>query len=482
MKQSLQLKMGQQLAMTPQLQQAIRMLQLSTLELQQEIQQALDENPLLEREDDEGLAAAPDSDSITEQPDASEKSVNELVSQTDNLGDNDAMDSRWEDTFVNNSSSIEGLPEFEARSSAPVTLHQHLLDQMWQLHLTPRDQVLFIALVDGIDDAGYLRESLETICEATADELDDIAEVDEVAVVLKQIHHLDPPGIGARDVQECLRIQLRQLGDSVDARETAIRIIDERFEALAKRDLTSISRGLGVDKSEVHEALSLIKTLSPRPGSAIGSSDTDYVIPDLVVRKVNTLWRVELNAEAVPRLYLNRTYSDLVEHLDDDSKNYIKAQTREAKWLIKSVESRYDTLLKVGRTIMAEQLEFLEHGEESMRPLILADIARQIDMHESTVSRATTQKFVLTPKGLFELKFFFSSQLASADGSEAASSTAIRAVIKRLVAAEPRTKPLSDSKLTALLGEEGYTVARRTVAKYREGMGIAGSSERKQLA
>ncbi|MGB0957905.1 MAG: RNA polymerase factor sigma-54, partial [Litorivicinus sp.] len=450
MKQTLQLKMGQQLAMTPQLQQAIRMLQLSTLELQQEIQQALDENPLLEREDDDTVASQPDDhnerDDFEPTEPTSEKSVDELVSQTDNLGDNDAMDSRWEDTFVNNSSAVEGLPEFEARSSAPVTLHQHLLDQMWQLHLTPRDQVLFIALVDGIDDAGYLREDLDTICAATADELDEPAEADEVAVVLKQIQHLDPPGIGARDVQECLAIQLRQLDDSVDARETAVQIVKERFDALAKRDLAGISRGLGVDKTEVHEALSLIKTLSPRPGSAIGSSDTDYVIPDLVVRKVNNIWRVELNSEAVPRLYLNRTYSDLVEHADDESKSYIKAQTREAKWLIKSVESRYDTLLKVGRTIMAEQLEFLEHGEESMRPLILADVARQIDMHESTVSRATTQKFVLTPKGLYELKFFFSSQLASSNGAEAASSTAIRAVIKRLVAAEPRNKPLSDSK------------------------------------
>lgn len=298
---------------------------------------------------------------------------------------------------------------------------------------------------------------------------------------MRQVQQLDPPGVGARDVQECLRIQLSQLDNSVDARETAIRIVDERFDYLAKRDLAGISRGLGMDKSEIHEALSLIKTLSPRPGTAIGSGDGDYVIPDLVVRKINDIWRVELNPEAVPKLYLNRTYSDLVDKADDDSKSYIRAQTREAKWLIKSVESRYDTLLKVGRTIMAEQLEFLEKGEESMRPLILADIASQIDMHESTVSRATTQKFILTPQGLFELKFFFSSQLVSADGSEAASSTAIRAVIKRLIQAEPPQKPLSDSKLTKLLEDEGYKVARRTVAKYREGMGIPGSSERKQL-
>ena len=477
MKQGLQLKMGQQLAMTPQLQQAIRMLQMSTLELQQEIQQALDENPLLEREDDESEQIV----EATNDVDASETDLETLVSQSDNLSDNDSMDSRWEDTFVSSANPVEGLPEFEARSSAPVTLHQHLLDQMWQLHLTPRDQVLFIGLIDGIDDAGYLREELAVICDATADELDPPALANEALSVLRQIQQLDPPGVGARDVQECLSIQLKQLDNSVDSRETALKIVSDRFEALAKRDLAAISRGLGVDKSEVLEALSLIKTLSPRPGTAIGADDSDYVIPDLVVRKVGDLWRVELNSESMPKLYLNRTYSDLIEHADTDSKNYIKAQTREAKWLIKSVESRYDTLLKVGRTIMAEQLEFLERGEEAMRPLILADVASQIEMHESTISRATTQKFVLTPQGLFELKYFFSSQLASADGSEAASSTAIRAVIKRLIQAESPQKPLSDSKLTKMLEDEGYKVARRTVAKYREGMGIPGSSERKQL-
>ena len=477
MKQSLQLKMGQQLAMTPQLQQAIRMLQMSTLELQQEIQTALDENPLLELQEDEPEG----NDEASTDSETSETDLSDLLGQ-DDFGDNPSMDSRWEDTFVNQGNSSEGLPEFEARTSAPVNLHTHLLDQMWQLHLTPRDQTLFVALVDGIDDAGYLRESLESVCEATAEELDEPAEVDEVAVVLKQIQHLDPPGVGARDVQECLKIQLGLLGDSVDCRELAIRIINERFEALSKRDMAGIKRGLGSDPESIHEALILIRTLSPRPGTAISSEDSDYVIPDLVVRRVQGRWRVELNSEVMPRLYLNRTYSDLAEHANADGKSYIKAQTREAKWLIKSVESRYDTLLKVGRTIMAEQLEFLDKGEEAMRPLILADIAQQIEMHESTISRATTQKFILTPQGLFELKYFFSSQLSSTGDKEAASSTAIRAVIKRLIAAEPPQKPLSDNKLTQLLEAEGYKVARRTVAKYREGLGIPGSSERKQLA
>ena len=477
MKQSLQLKMGQQLAMTPQLQQAIRMLQMSTLELQQEIQVALDENPLLELAEDESEG----NDEASIDSDTSETELGELFDQGE-MGDNPSMDSRWEDTFVNSGASIEGLPEFEARTSAPVTLQQHLLDQMWQLHLTPRDQTLFIALIDGIDPAGYLREPLESVQQATQDELDEPAELDEIAVVLKQIQHLDPAGVGARDVQECLSIQLRLLSDSVDCRELALQIVDERFEALSKRDLNAINRGLGADKESLHEAISLIRTLSPRPGSAIGSDDSDYVIPDLLVRKVEGMWRVELNADVMPRLYLNRTYSDLAESADPESKTYIKTQTREAKWLIKSVESRYDTLLKVGRTIMAEQLEFLDRGEESMRPLILADIAQQIEMHESTISRATTQKFIMTPQGLYELKYFFSSQLSSTGDKEAASSTAIRAVIKRLIAAEPPQKPLSDNKLTQLLEAEGYKVARRTVAKYREGLGIPGSSERKQLA
>ena len=484
MKQSLQLKMGQQLAMTPQLQQAIRMLQMSTVELQQEIQTALDENPLLELAEDDLSTDAPESptDSSPE-PESAHSSDTELgtLLEQHEFGDNASMDSRWEDTFVNQGSSNEALPEFEARTSAPVDLQQHLLDQMWQLHLTERDQVFFVALVDGIDRAGYLRESLESIVQATTGEVEDPPEVDEVAVVLKQIQHLDPSGVGARDVQECLSLQLRRLDDSVDCRELALQIVNERFDALSKRDITAINRGIKADPDSLHEALSLIRTLSPRPGSAIGTEDSDYVIPDLVVRRVDGLWRVELNAEVMPRLYLNRTYSDLIEGSDSECKSYIKAQTREANWLIKSVESRYDTLLKVGRTIMAEQLEFLDRGEEAMRPLILADIAEQIDMHESTVSRATTQKFVLTPQGLYELKYFFSSQLASDGDKEAASSTAIRAVIKRLIAAEPPHKPLSDNKLTQLLEAEGYKVARRTVAKYREGLGIPGSSERKQL-
>ena len=484
MKQSLQLKMGQQLAMTPQLQQAIRMLQMSTVELQQEIQTALDENPLLELAEDDLSNDTPenptDPSAETEAAHSSDTELGTLLEQNE-FGDNASMDSRWEDTFVNQGSSNEALPEFEARTSAPVDLQQHLLDQMWQLHLTERDQVFFVALVDGIDRAGYLRESLENIVKATAAEVEDPPEVDEIAVVLKQIQHLDPSGVGARDVQECLSIQLRRLDDSVDCRELALQIVNERFDALSKRDIAAINRGIKADPDSLHEALSLIRTLSPRPGSAIGTEDSDYVIPDLVVRRVDGFWRVELNAEVMPRLYLNRTYSDLLEGADTECKSYIKAQTREANWLIKSVESRYDTLLKVGRTIMAEQLEFLDRGEEAMRPLILADIAQQIDMHESTVSRATTQKFVLTPQGLYELKYFFSSQLASDGDKEAASSTAIRAVIKRLIAAEPPHKPLSDNKLTQLLEAEGYKVARRTVAKYREGLGIPGSSERKQL-
>lgn len=476
MKQSLQIKMGQQLAMTPQLQQAIRMLQMSTLELQQEIQTALDENPLLELNEEE----AEGNDEAALDSDTSDTELGELFEQGE-MGDNPSMDSRWEDTFVNSGASLEGPPEFEARTSAPVTLHQHLLDQMWQYHLTPKDQAIFIALVDGIDDAGYLREPLESVQIATADELEEPAELDEIAVVLKQIQHLDPPGVGARDIQECLSIQLRQLSDEVDCRELALQIINDRFEALSKRDMTAINRGIGADPDSLREALSLIRTLSPRPGTAISTEDSDYVIPDLLVRRVSGMWRVELNTEVMPRLYLNRTYSDLAEFADAESKSYIKAQTREAKWLIKSVESRYDTLLKVGRTIMAEQLEFLSDGEEAMRPLILADIASQIDMHESTVSRATTQKFIMTPQGLYELKYFFSSQLSSTGDKEATSSTAIRAVIKRLIAAESPQKPLSDSKLTLMLEEEGYKVARRTVAKYREGLGISGSSERKQL-
>ncbi|RUO49142.1 RNA polymerase factor sigma-54 [Pseudidiomarina donghaiensis] len=456
MKQSLQFKFSQQLSMTPQLQQAIKLLQLSTLELQQEIQQTLDENPLLELEQNDAEGET----SVTEDDDPWEQSCSAALGQSTAVYDG-------EDAVY--------------QGQTQQTLQDHLIWQMQLSHFTSTDELIALSIIDAIDDSGYLTVSLDDILSAVNQQTDETIEADEVAVVLKRIQHFDPIGVGARDVGECLLLQLQQLAPDTPWREHAVMTVREHLALLGTRDYRTLARKLRISETELSAILALIQTLQPRPGEGFSTADDDYVIPDVLVRKKNNRWTVELNPQSVPKLKVNESYLQLCQGTrQTDDMHYIRQQTQDAKWFIKSLESRNETLLKVASAIVLRQQGFFEYGEEAMKPMVLADIAAAVDMHESTISRVTTQKYMHSPRGVFELKYFFSSQLNTDNGGEA-SSTAIRALLKKLVAAENPKKPLSDSKLTELLAEQGIQVARRTIAKYREALNIPPSSQRKRL-
>ncbi|MCM0612689.1 RNA polymerase factor sigma-54 [Marinobacter sediminum] len=507
MKASLQLKLGQSLTMTPQLQQAIRLLQLSTLDLQQEIQQALESNPMLEtsEDDDEPESSSGEPDSNSEdagsettaeaQPDSSQDwdqtengpdwaSENEIP---DNIPDDLPVDTAWDDIYQSAPAPAarnddENDHDFETRNSPTETLRDHL---EWQLNLTPlseRDRAIAHALMDAVDDRGYLTSPLEEIHTGLVDENEeDPLELDEVEAVLHRLQHFDPPGVFARDLQECLLIQLSQLPPDTPWLAQARLVITHYINLLGNRDYAQLLRRSRLKEDQLREVLALITGLNPRPGDVIDQAEPDYVIPDVIVRKDNGRWRVELNPEIAPRIRVNASYASLIRRADSSADNtYMRDQLQEAKWFIKSLQSRNETLLKVATRIVEHQQGFLDEGEEAMKPLILSDIAQAVEMHESTISRVTTQKFMHTPRGIFELKYFFSSHVSTNEGGEC-SSTAIRAMIKKLVAAETPKKPLSDSKIAAMLGEQGIKVARRTVAKYREAMHIPPSNERKRL-
>jgi len=503
MKQSLQLKIGQHLTMTPQLQQAIRLLQLSTLDLQQEIQEALDSNPLLETSDDDQDAPGADSgNEAAEQkpaeggseqenvtaaaPDDADDSPQADDSWQEDIPDELGIDSSWEDTFQSapapTSSDAMEMPQ--DNDSAEETLQDHLL---WQLNLTPMsetDQLLATAIIDGIAPDGYLTVSLPEILEhfqQSQPELFNDVELDEAEAVLRRVQQFDPAGVAARDLSECLRLQLVQLPASTPMRSEALKVVDLHLALLGSRDYRTLMRRTRMKEAQLQDVISLIQSLNPKPGAMIASGKAEYVIPDVIVEKVKGFWTVSLNPEIAPRLRVNSSYADLIKRADNSADNtYLKNHLQEARWFIKSLLSRNETLLKVAREIVARQSDFLDHGEEAMKPMVLHDIAEAVDMHESTISRVTTQKFMHTPRGIFELKYFFSSHVSTADGG-AASSTAIRAVIKKLVAAENPAKPLSDNKIAQLLDEQGIKVARRTIAKYREAMAIPPSNERKRL-
>lgn len=505
MKQSLQLKMGQHLTMTPQLQQAIRLLQLSTLDLQQEIQEALESNPLLETQDDGDLAHSSDSaDSQQEITTPSEdqsletaSTVSEPESDTESIEDqwNEKIpddlstDSSWEDTYQAsagpaNTTHRDDDSFHEMNDSAEETLQDHLY---WQLNLTPMsdaDQLIAEAIIDGIDNEGYLRVTCEEIFEhitLSYSELFEEPEVDEVEAVLHRIQQFDPAGVGARDLGECLSIQLKQLPPETPLLQQAITLCEQHIQALGSRDYKQLMRKLRIKEPQLQAIINLVQSLNPQPGSQISKNTAEYVIPDVFVEKVKDMWTVRLNSDSSPKLAINQDYAGLIKRADNSEQNtFLKNHLQEARWFIKSLQSRNETLMKVASEIVARQADFLEFGEEAMKPMVLHDIAEAVDMHESTISRVTTQKFMHTPRGIFELKYFFSSHVNTSDGG-AASSTAIRAVIKKLIAAENPKKPLSDNKIAQLLDEEGIQVARRTIAKYREAMGIAPSNERKRL-
>ena len=427
------------------------------LELNTQIEQALAENVMLESEEPEQPGPELDDAPVV----AGEAEDTNLWSDMPTGGGGDS----WSDD--------SRRPELADVSDE--SLHEHLLWQLEMEHFTPREVVIGQALVDAIDDDGYLTEPLDVIRQSLRDEANFSER--EIEQTLIKLQTLDPAGVGARDVGECIRIQLNQFDQSVPGRNLALRIADGYLDLVAEHEYSTLRRRLGVSDEDLDEALALVRSCHPRPGSAIQSGRTEYIIPDVYVRKQDGRWIVEVNRSIAPRLKVNQTYAELLR--GDGQHANLRTQLQEARWLVRSLEIRHDTLLKVAMCIVERQVDFFEHGEEAMKPMILRDIAEVVEMHESTISRVTANKYMHTPRGVFEFRYFFSSQLAATDGTEQ-SSTAIRAKIRRLIGQENPQKPLSDSKIVALLAEEGTKIARRTVAKYREAMKIAPSSERRE--
>lgn len=539
MKPTLQLKIGQHLTMTPQLQQAIRLLQLSTLDLQTEIQEALESNPLLDVDETNSetgenesqdssnkteTSTTPDTDSnidfskSSETPESSNTNTDDasVDLESKELPNELPVDSDWDTLYDGTSGpSMSGGGfddddyDFEGRNSAPESIYDSM---MWQLNLTnmsDMDRMIAMAIIEAINPKGYLTQSVEEIRDSVMAQHDVVADLvrmqqqeleamdiqlvpdeddedcpvtlQEVLAVLHRIQQFDPPGVAARDLRECLLIQLKQQDQYDPAREDAILVVEMFLDALGSRDFATILRKGKLSETRLKAAIALIQTLNPYPGSSVETDDTQYVIPDVIVSKDKGRWRVELNPDATPRLKVNGSYASMIQRADNSSDNtFLKNNLQEARWFIKSLQSRNETLLKVSTKIVEYQIGFLEEGEEAMKPLVLHDIAEAVSMHESTISRVTTQKFMHTPRGIFELKYFFSSHVSTSSGGEC-SSTAIRAIIKKLIATENPKKPLSDSKIANILEEQDIKVARRTIAKYREAMMIPPSNERKRL-
>ncbi len=493
MKPSLQLKFSQQLTMTPQLQQAIKLLQLSTLDLQQEIQEALDSNPLLEVEEgsDEPQLEKNNIDGDDVAQDAVTTASSDTLEAGDALEKNDLpdelpIDSTWDEYYSASSAPAPGPSNnddeqiFQGETTEDI--QAHLLWQMRLTHFSDTDRAIATAIIDSIDESGYLTVTLDDILESVnSEDMEEPVELDEVECVLKRIQMFDPIGSGSRTPQECLMVQLRQFSDDTPWLKEAKQLIEEYSDLLSSKDYRTLMRKSRLKEDQLREAMRLLQTLNPRPGSALITKEPEYVIPDVSVTKKNGRWVVELNPDSLPKLSVNQQYAAMSRRAKNSSDSqFIRSHMQEAKWFIKSLESRNDTLMKVANCIVQQQMGFFEHGPEMMKPMVLNDVAEMVDMHESTISRVTTQKYMHTPRGIFELKYFFSSHVATESGGEC-SSTAIRALIKKLVAAETPSKPLSDSKIAQLLAEQGIKVARRTIAKYRESLSIPPSNQRKSL-
>ena len=481
MKQSLQLRLSQHLALTPQLQQSIRLLQLSTLELNQEIEQALQDNPLLEREEVVEMPAYSASASGDTMPQAQEAPAEEPAQRESD----EIPELGWGSEMPSGHGTRDPDDDTDAGEiqAAAVGLREHLNSQIALTQLSERERGVVAFLIEALDDDGYLTQSLEELA-ATIDIDDaDLEELlEELLIGLRHLQHLDPPGIGARSPQECLDLQLQCLPASA-TRDLASGIVRGHLDQLAARDYAKIKKALACSDEELRVAQTLIRSLNPRPGAQYTPLDTRYVIPDVVVRKMRSAWRVSLNGEAMPRLRINRMYADILQSQRSGrggSASSLAGQLQEAKWLIKNVQQRFDTILRVAQAIVDRQRAFFDHGEVAMRPLTLREIADAVSLHESTISRVTTQKYLASPRGIFELKYFFGSHVATDTGG-AASSTAIRALIRQLVGAEDGHKPLSDARIAEILGEQGIVVARRTVAKYRESLNIPPVNLRKAL-
>jgi RNA polymerase sigma-54 factor len=470
LKPSLQLKLGQQLTMTPQLQQAIRLLQLPALELQAHIRELLETNVMLEPDEAEATGTFELLVTAAEQPKNPERPPDSTV---------EVLDEGWGEHSVGPAeapwSGDEDERQQDYADASGQSLQDHLLWQLELANLAPRELAIARAIVDAISDDGYVTESLAEIVHTLKPEIECSAE--DVAGVLARVQALDPAGVGARSVGECIELQLRQLDPATPGFKTALEIARHHLELVAGRELSLLRRELRASEEEIACALALVRSCHPRPGATVSAGKAEYVVPDVFVRRTEHGWGVEINPATLPRVRLNQGYASLIGR--NASHASMRAQLQEARWLLKSLEIRHETLMKVARSIVERQTAFLEHGEEHMRPMILKDIAEAITMHESTISRVTSGKYMHTPRGVFELRYFFSSQVEGADGS-GTSSTAIRAKIRKLVRDEPAESPLSDGRIAELLSGEGIPVARRTVAKYREAMGIAASNERRR--
>ncbi len=455
---TLQLKLGQSLTMTPQLQQAICLLQLPLLDLSAQIQEALEENVMLEMED---------------LPDVPKTSA-ETTAEIETIRAEDSWQLSSMERIQDGGWNGEGRPISEFADESGQSLREHLL---WQLELenfSPREALIGEALIDSINDDGYLTAAPEDITNFIAAEAG--VSIEEIEQALNKVQRLDPVGIGARSLSECIVLQLRQLESATPGVELAISMATDFLPSIAAKEYGEIRRALRTSEEDFEVALALVKSCNPKPGLAVSPAAPEYVIPDVFVRKIDGRWQVEVSASGIPRLSVNQQYAKLLRGSGDHA--VLRTQLQEARWLVRSLEIRNETLMKVATCIVARQREFLEHGDEAMKPLVLRDVAETIGMHESTISRVTTSKYMHTPRGVFEFKYFFSSHLSTVDGEDQ-SSTSVRAKIRKLIGAENPAKPLSDNKIAALLADEGITVARRTVAKYREALRISSSSERK---
>ncbi|WP_292934286.1 RNA polymerase factor sigma-54 [Noviherbaspirillum sp.] len=495
MKQTLQLRISQHLALTPQLQQSIRLLQLSTLELHQELEQILSDNPLLERIDDPldnsvrlladgAISATPSLNGSTSEAPASDSSPSAPEESEGGFEGGDAGDApasgegEWSFDDVARTSKApeddDSRPQLEAHET---TLREHLLEQMRVTVHEMRDRALVELIIDALNDNGYLEEPIEEIHARLPEELG--VEIEELQVALKLLQSFDPAGVGARNASECLSIQIRRFPKvPMVTRRRALQIVENHLALFAQRDFNKLKKTLDCDDEDLREAQYVIKQCNPHPGALFASDTSDFVVPDVIVKKTKNGWQVMLNHDVMPRLRVNAMYANILKQSKGEGS--LTSQLQEAKWLIKNMRQRFDTILRVAQAIVDRQRNFFSHGAVAMRPLVLREIADTLGLHESTISRVTTQKYMLTPHGMFELKYFFGSHVATEAGGEA-SSTAIRALIKQLIGAEDPKNPFSDSKIADMLGEQGMVVARRTVAKYREALKIPPVNLRKSL-
>ncbi len=484
MKQSLQLRLGQQLTMTPQLQQAIKLLQMSTLDLQQEIQQVLDSNMMLEVSEEENQQqenteliepSFPKENEFSEIPNLDEKS--DIPSELPG-------DSSWEDVFdtiqsYTASSHDDEGDDYIFQRAPSQTLHDHL---HWQLEMSifsEQDYAIATAIIDSINDDGYLTGTIGEIHQGLLEQIENL-DLDEVMAVLHRLQNFDPPGVAALDLADCLGLQLKQMPEDTVGRSKALELVQNHLDFLGKRDLVKLKKALELEDEELNQVIHLVRSLEPKPGQIISPQENQYIIPDVMVVRAGRQWVVALNPDIAPKLRVNPFYSNMVKRADNSADNTtMKNHLQEARWFIKSLQSRNETLLKVARSIVGHQTDFLELGEKAMKPLVLRDVAEEVGMHESTISRVTTQKYMHTPNGIFEFKYFFSSHVSTDAGGEC-SATAIKAILKEILEQEDPTQPLSDHALSAVLKAKGINVARRTVAKYREALSIPSSSERKR--